>query len=1351
MGAQQTKERTRRPNQLKSDQDLQINTSTFLFQDHGSGSTLKGSTLVQSSKTNQFNDQLLVALYDFVSPSTLEDQSQTRVEKGDHLHLFGYSADGDWADVECLRTNERVWIPTNYTSRMPSHPSDPFINLNTGSTTSAGGSITFQQKNNHDISCNGGGGGAGCGSQGSLAGVGLELEKWYHGAIQRSYAEYLLNSGITGSFLVRESESHPGQLTISLRYEGQIWHYRIHRDEANLYYVIESNKFTSVSDLVRHHEKHSDGLACTLLYPAPKRDRTSSELRMDPGFDVREIDRTEIVMKHKLGSGQYGVVYEAIWKPYNVLVAVKTLKENVTVRDEFLEEARLMKSLRHPNLVTLLGACTREPPYYIVTEFMCNGNLLDYLRTQPRTEMTPSVLLHMATQVARGMAYLEQHNFIHRDLAARNCLVGRQHTIKVADFGLARCIERDLTYRAHEGAKFPIKWTAPEGLVYNIFSTKSDVWAFGVLLWEIATYGKTPYPGVELQDVYVLLERGTRMLRPEGCPEQVYELMLQCWQWHPEQRPPFSDILNQLESMSTNSSIEEQIAMEFAASSASNTNETTGGINSNDAYKLLRRPHNIFPRPPLPPRPPPQRRSTSCDYLVDENAESQSDRIKDDSKSDIGIDGAFHKNSINNNNGNSNHKLLHGSIFTKNLKNPLSSKQLHIDDLSTEDFCSTDKDLSFTTSGSLGRKRTAPRPPRRTTPVKPLNFLTDENATASPLFPINHWDDYTKSDFDHNTPPLPPPPEPIHPPPPPSSSSSSSSNQQSCLNQSQQYPRVTTINNSSNNLTMPSIMSTSAIFPSSGPFSSGDPSSCDNNNLTRSIYPDHPIPTHTTVSSPFTKQCQPSSKSSLPPKSINNSDLVNKITSEIQSRNLTSINHSHSRRIAEANHLPKEGKSPSVHHPTVASTDFQEELRDRLKQHSQQLKDWSASKPGVSKAVSNKSSSGNGSGSAVSNSSPYFTIPRLKTINSANSVGGKATSNTTTTAETSNVTPSTPDNKTEPSQHPTGVIQSETRVEKSTPLPNNNTTTPIPITNRSAVNNTNASPKFHGMKRLENENCHDKLSSLILQKRLSWTGPTDDNSSGSQKRSQRLLCLPTIFSTSSTALDEVSAFSGNHCIPPTKAHLRKHLSYIVDRLEHLISCNVLNSDCSGIIASPMMTTTTTPASTLSSSSASSLSNSEHLIELADQLEACRSSCSTYIDQATCSARAKFNFRDRFACLQTFSSLLRSKKLDITYSNNNNNDSNNNNGNNTPCKNNKTNITLLRDVQNAIREIINDLNKLSEDAVNCSLTNSQTIDPLLSGHNKLNCTENLSITDNSNHNNNKNSNSSSTVRSATVFT
>lgn len=125
-----------------------------------------------------------------------------------------------------------------------------------------------------------------------------------------------------------------------------------------------------------------------------------------------------------------------------------------------------------------------------------------------------------------------------RDLAARNCLVADESIVKVADFGLARFMRED-TYTAHQGAKFPIKWTAPEGLAYNTFSTKSDVWAFGVLLWEIATYGMAPYPGVDLNRVYGLLERGYRMDSPPGCPPSVYRLMLQCWNWSPSDRPRF--------------------------------------------------------------------------------------------------------------------------------------------------------------------------------------------------------------------------------------------------------------------------------------------------------------------------------------------------------------------------------------------------------------------------------------------------------------------------------------------------------------------------------------------------------------------------------------------------------------------------------------------------------------------------------------------------------------------------------------------------------------------------------------------------------------------------------------------
>ncbi|PSN33486.1 Tyrosine-protein kinase Abl [Blattella germanica] len=309
---------------------------------------------------------------------------------------------------------------------------------------------------------------------------------------------------------------------------------------------------------------HSDGLITQLLYPAPKHNKPTV-FALSPEPDEWEINRTDIVMKHKLGGGQYGDVYEAVWKRYNMTVAVKTLKEDTMALKDFLEEAAIMKEMKHPNLVQLLGVCTREPPFYIITEFMSKGNLLDYLRNGNKDQINAVVLMYMATQIASGMSYLESRNFIHRDLAARNCLVGENHLVKVADFGLARLM-RDDTYTAHAGAKFPIKWTAPEGLAYNKFSTKSDVWAFGILLWEIATYGMSPYPGVDLTDVYHMLEKGYRMECPPGCPPKIYELMRQCWQWNPSDRPTFQEIHNSLETMFQESSITEEVEKQLQGS-----------------------------------------------------------------------------------------------------------------------------------------------------------------------------------------------------------------------------------------------------------------------------------------------------------------------------------------------------------------------------------------------------------------------------------------------------------------------------------------------------------------------------------------------------------------------------------------------------------------------------------------------------------------------------------------------------------------------------------------------------------------------------------------------------------------
>lgn len=158
-----------------------------------------------------------------------------------------------------------------------------------------------------------------------------------------------------------------------------------------------------------------------------------------------------------------------------------------------------MKKLIHPKLVQLYAICSKEEPIYIVTELMPKGSLLDYLRSDEGRRLKIEELIDMSAQIAAGMAFLEKHNYVHRDLAARNILVGNNNSVKVADFGLSRAVED--FYEAHEGAKFPIKWTAPEACLKNQFSIKSDVWSFGILLTELVTYGRVPYAGMNNRQV----------------------------------------------------------------------------------------------------------------------------------------------------------------------------------------------------------------------------------------------------------------------------------------------------------------------------------------------------------------------------------------------------------------------------------------------------------------------------------------------------------------------------------------------------------------------------------------------------------------------------------------------------------------------------------------------------------------------------------------------------------------------------------------------------------------------------------------------------------------------------------
>ncbi|KAM6986059.1 tyrosine-protein kinase ABL1 isoform 2-T2 [Aplochiton taeniatus] len=537
----------------KSKKGLSSSSSCYLaealqrpeFEPHGLSEAARWNSKENLLAGPSENDpNLFVALYDFVASG----DNTLSITKGEKLRVLGYNHNGEWCEAQTK--NGQGWVPSNYITPVNS----------------------------------------------------LEKHSWYHGPVSRNAAEYLLSSGINGSFLVRESESSPGQRSISLRYEGRVYHYRINTASDAKLYVSSESRFNTLAELVHHHSTVADGLITTLHYPAPKRNKPTI-YGVSPNYDKWEMERTDITMKHKLGGGQYGEVYEGVWKKYSLTVAVKTLKEDTMEVEEFLKEAAVMKEIKHPNLVQLLGVCTREPPFYIITEFMTHGNLLDYLRECNREEVNAVVLLYMATQISSAMEYLERKNFIHRDLAARNCLVGENHLVKVADFGLSRLMTGD-TYTAHAGAKFPIKWTAPESLAYNKFSIKSDVWAFGVLLWEIATYGLSPYPGIDLSQVYEMLEKDYRMDRPEGCPEKVYQLMRACWKWNPSERPSFAETHQAFETMFQESSISDEVEKELGKKAPALPTKTRNPRRNMD--RDAESPDAIDPEgvvsSPLPPR-----------------------------------------------------------------------------------------------------------------------------------------------------------------------------------------------------------------------------------------------------------------------------------------------------------------------------------------------------------------------------------------------------------------------------------------------------------------------------------------------------------------------------------------------------------------------------------------------------------------------------------------------------------------------------------------------------------------------------------------------------------------------------
>ncbi|GAB0100527.1 Tyrosine-protein kinase [Sergentomyia squamirostris] len=378
----------------------------------------------------------------------------------------------------------------------------------------------------------------------------LNEKLWYFRKIKRIEAEkkLLLPENEHGAFLIRDSESRQNDYSLSVRDGDTVKHYRIRQLDEGGFFIARRTTFRTLQELVEHYSKDSDGLCVNLCKPCVQIEKPVTEGLSHRTRDQWEIDRSSLKFVRKLGSGQFGDVWEGLWNN-TTPVAIKTLKSGTMDPKDFLAEAQIMKKLRHAKLIQLYAVCTMEEPIYIITELMKHGSLLEYLQNKGRNLKLPQ-LIDMAGQIAAGMAYLESQNYIHRDLAARNVLVGDNNIVKIADFGLARLIKEN-EYEAKVGARFPIKWTAPEAANYSKFSIKSDVWSFGILLTELVTYGRIPYPGMTNAEVLSQVEHGYRMPMPPNCIKPLYEIMLECWHKDPMRRPTFETLQWKLEDFFT--------------------------------------------------------------------------------------------------------------------------------------------------------------------------------------------------------------------------------------------------------------------------------------------------------------------------------------------------------------------------------------------------------------------------------------------------------------------------------------------------------------------------------------------------------------------------------------------------------------------------------------------------------------------------------------------------------------------------------------------------------------------------------------------------------------------------------
>ncbi|XP_040844491.1 focal adhesion kinase 1-like isoform X10 [Ochotona curzoniae] len=318
-----------------------------------------------------------------------------------------------------------------------------------------------------------------------------------------------------------------------------------------------------------------------------------------------EIQRDRIELGRCIGEGQFGDVHQGMYmSPENpaLAVAIKTCKNcsSDSVREKFLQEALTMRQFDHPHIVKLIGVIT-ENPVWIIMELCTLGELRSFLQVRKYSLDLASLILY-AYQLSTALAYLESKRFVHRDIAARNVLVSSNDCVKLGDFGLSRYMEDSTYYKASKG-KLPIKWMAPESINFRRFTSASDVWMFGVCMWEILMHGVKPFQGVKNNDVIGRIENGERLPMPPNCPPTLYSLMTKCWAYDPSRRPRFTELKAQLSTVLEEEKAQQEERMRMESRRQATVSWDSGGADeappkpSRPGYPSPRSSEGFYPSP----------------------------------------------------------------------------------------------------------------------------------------------------------------------------------------------------------------------------------------------------------------------------------------------------------------------------------------------------------------------------------------------------------------------------------------------------------------------------------------------------------------------------------------------------------------------------------------------------------------------------------------------------------------------------------------------------------------------------------------------------------------------------------